>query len=670
MTQDIWEREWVLSQPGFVNEHLGPRSAIAFDALPLLPKLELKLYWARLLSDERKNSRSIVERRLKPMDWLNRCWGQIADHFGVSSLSQIPNPEFNYLGLTASEAKRQHNPQFLNLFERFAGGHTPQTSRQVVDGELLMGQHRSPRLTIAGDIHKSIVMQRDQFLTLNARHIIFLNDLYDEEDTRFKDRQRHSDVYLNLFLYPTWMRDAVRSHVLNKVEHGELAPSTLRGYFGRFLILRDFMHEKYEDPHPLLISESLIEEDFIAWGNERELSGKNWWTDTVALLNSAAKAYPHLWPSLSIDRRRSRKIKKGYYQQGSGRVGHHQESAGRSYSQRIINDIANNLHELPAPVPAIFTLILATGARSEDGHALLFDCLKPDPSDDQFMLLTYWQNKVRRYNTKPLFKQDKSHWYLITMIEQQRELVLKKYGQPTKYLFPYVTGSKESYLDPSWTRQQLKQLCLCRDIRDDEGKPLSFSWHPLRHTKGTSMAAEGHDILSIMMELGHSSPAMATVYVNNRLELKKNALLAKGSGRFFDIQGLVDDKIGDLLVKKEQLGATRVCGGACSMPAQIGDWCAHANACYTCKYFRADSKDLAFFEAEYSQLTELMEVQAQEILAYEASGRQRLADITGRRQRKNAEVAQSLESIILAMKEDGLYRGRESNSRKYELNHE
>lgn len=530
--------------------------------------------------------------------------------------------------------------------------------------------HRSPRLTVAGDIHKSIIRQREQFRPLPDRNIIYLNDLYTEDDVRFKDRQRHRDAYLNLYMYPEWMRDAVRTHVLMKVSDGDLAPGTLPGYSKRYQFLRDFMYEKFEDPNSLYITESLIEDDFIAWGNEQSLTGKNWWTDTVAMLNTAAKVYPGLWPALSIDRRQSRKIIKGHYALGTGRVGHNQESAGRAYSQDVINAIVHNLHELPAPIPAIFTLILGTGMRAEDGHALLFDCLKPDPDDEQFLLLTFWQNKVRRYNTKPLSKKDKSHGYLIAIIEEQRERVIKQHGKATKYLFPYFTGSQESYLDSRYTLESLKKLCVLRDIRDKEGKVVRFSWHSLRHTKGTSMAAEGHDILSIMMELGHSSPDMATVYVNNRLELRKKALLEKGSGRFFDIQGRVDDKIGDLLVKKDQLRATRVCGGACSMPAQIGDWCEHANACYTCKYFRADGRDLKFFETEVDQLTKLMDEQAQEIQSYRQSGRERLADITTRRLRKNAEVAESLNSIILAVIDDECYRGMKSNSRKCGLTDE
>ncbi len=670
LDQDTWTRELVLSHPEFLNEHVGPKSSLAFKGLPTLPKLELKLYWARLLSDPRKNSRSIVERRLVPMSWFSACWADIAQQFGVRDIATIPSPEFTYPAPVAARGKRLHNTEFLDLFEQYAGTYALQRRKLVVDGELSETYHRSPRLTVAGHIQKSIIKQKDQFRPLNARNIIYLNDLYTEDDVRFKDRQRVRDAYLNLFMYPRWMRDAVRTHVLMKVSDGDLSPGTLPNYFKRYQYLRDFMCEKFENPDSGCFSEPLIEDDFIAWGNDQSLKGKNWWTDAVALLNTAAKVYPDLWPALSIDRRQSRKIKKGHYALGTGRIGHNQESAGRSYSQDVINAIVHHLHELPAPIPAIFTLILGTGMRAEDGHALLFDCLKPDPDDDQFMLLTFWQNKVRRYNTKPLAKADKNHGYLIAIIEEQRERVIKKHGKATKYLFPYFTGTQESYLDRRYTLEMLKNLCVGREIRGDDGKVLRFSWHALRHTKGSNMAAEGHDILSIMMELGHSSPDMATVYVNNRLELRKKALMEKGSGRFFDIRGRVDEKIGDLLVKKDQLSATRVCGGACAMPAQIGDWCERANACYTCKYFRADARDIQFFQAEVDQITKLIEEQSEEIQSYRESGRERLADITARRLRKNTEVADSLHSIILAVVDDESYQGTQSNARTYGLNDE
>ena len=155
------------------------------------------------------------------------------------------------------------------------------------------------------------------------------------------------------------------------------------------------------------------------------------------------------------------------------------------------------------------------------------------------MLLTFWQNKVRKWNVKPLLKKEPSHSLLIELIEGQRHWVLSKFQEPTKYLFPQFSGTKESFISENYTSNEIKLQCVLNGLQRDDGTPLSFRWHALRHTKGTSMANEGHDILSIMMELGHTSPDMATVYVNNRLELKKKALISNGSGRFFTIEGKV-----------------------------------------------------------------------------------------------------------------------------------
>lgn len=203
----------------------------------------------------------------------------------------------------------------------------------------------------------------------------------------------------------------------------------------------------------------------------------------------------------------------------------------------------------------------------------------------------------------------------------------------------------------------IKKICVENNILDDAGKPLKFSWHPLRHTKGTSMAAEGHDVLTIMMELGHSSPDMATVYVNNRLELKKRALIDKGSGRFFTIEGDVDEKLGELLVRKSAITATRVCGGACSMPAQIGDWCEHANACYTCKHFRADEKDLPFFKVEKIELERVVAEQVIELKDLKDSGKTRMSEILSKRVEKNKQVCTSLNKIVTAIESNEVFNG-------------
>ena len=56
-----------------------------------------------------------------------------------------------------------------------------------------------------------------------------------------------------------------------------------------------------------------------------------------------------------------------------------------------------------------------------------------------------------------------------------------------------------------------------------------------------------------------------------------------------------------------------MCGGACSMPAQIGGGVSMPTRAIPARNFRADGKDLKFFQAEVGQLTQLLEDQAQEI---------------------------------------------------------
>lgn len=171
------------------------------------------------------------------------------------------------------------------------------------------------------------------------------------------------------------------------------------------------------------------------------------------------------------------------------------------------------------------------------------------------------------------------------------------------------------------------------------------------------MAAEGHDILSIMFELGHASPDMATMYVNRRLDLKKKALLHKGGGKFYTIEGRVDTAIGDLLVRKETMVATRVCGGACTLPGQLGEWCDKAHACLSCKFFRADSDDVDHFRCERSNLYSAIEGLEHEAKEFEEQGQTRMAEITRKRIQRNKDAAQSTDNIIRSIEQDGEYQG-------------
>jgi len=190
LENDIWDREFVLSIPVFVNEWVGRDSPLLFNKIPYLLKLELKLFWANTLSDERNNSRSIIERRYCVLNWLNDKGASVLLHFNASSLSQIPHPEFVEKTALNAKRKRQHNQELLELFDLYVGNFSQQKVPSISAGEVRILSYKSPRISIAGGFHKSIIIQKERFSPLNKRNVIQLNDLFSEENTRFKDKQR------------------------------------------------------------------------------------------------------------------------------------------------------------------------------------------------------------------------------------------------------------------------------------------------------------------------------------------------------------------------------------------------------------------------------------------------------------------------------------------------
>lgn len=635
-------------------------------AVPVLTN-EIKAYLAASVLDDRKADAHWFHRRIPVIRYLVEEGEILLRDFGANCLADIPHP--NFVPSNDEEARKpnQHNDAVLGHYAAWYGANygqrrQSQTRQWIRGGEMVTGEFRSPEVQLFGDIHRFAVINRAQMVPVHDRDIILLNDLYSEEDTRFRDRQRRSDTYVNFLDFEPWLRPLIRGFLLDKVAHGELAPRTITAMRSRFRIFAQFLHEECV-ADPTEINEVTIER-YLAWGNARNAAGKNWYTDVIQLIRAAPVLLPGQWPRLALDKRAARRIR---YKQAPddprNRLYASREGANRAAPPEALAAMVAKLDELPAPIPVIFMIGITTGARAEDLHALLFDCLRPDPNDKRFMLFTFWQNKVSRWNTKPLLKTDPAHRTMIELIEAQQDQIRQRYGHDTKYLFPVFYGKRESFLGHSWTLQELRRLCLRHGIVDGDGKPFDFSWHPLRHHRGTQMAAEGHDILSIMFELGHASPDMASMYVNKRLDLKKNALLRKGGGQFFTIAGKVDEAVGDLLLRKETILATRVSGGACTLPGQIGEWCEHAHACLTCRFFRADGGDVEHFRCERAGLYAAIEGLEQEAQNYEEGGQTRMADITRKRLQRNKDAVHNTDTIIRSIEEHGLYKGEKQRYR-------
>ena len=177
------------------------------------------------------------------------------------------------------------------------------------------------------------------------------------------------------------------------------------------------------------------------------------------------------------------------------------------------------------------------------------------------------------------------------------------------------------------------------------------------------MAHAGQDILAIMLELGHVSPDMAMTYVNRRLDLKKKALLQKGGGRFFTIQGQVDDHVAELLIRKDSTIATRVAGGVCTLPHQLGDWCDHAHACLSCKHFRADGTALAHFESEQAALIALVAQQTAAVSQSDGTTPRTDRLLQSRADRNRAALV-GVNNLLVAIRKKGEYVGTERRFRK------
>jgi hypothetical protein len=178
LERHVWDKSFVQSLPAFTNDHIGVRNPVSFEGLCPLLKAELKLYWARLLSDPRMNSRSCVERRRLPTNWFVEEGLKLLDTMGVSCLADIPHPEFPIEGQTAGIGKRMHNDTLINAF----AAHQNNVSRASIDIEYVKSeeieskQYPSGRITVIGDFHKKSIIYREQFKPLNLRNIVFLND--------------------------------------------------------------------------------------------------------------------------------------------------------------------------------------------------------------------------------------------------------------------------------------------------------------------------------------------------------------------------------------------------------------------------------------------------------------------------------------------------------------
>jgi hypothetical protein len=675
---DVWDRDLLVgclgkSLPAKMKRGPEPPRTRAVPPLqftgPRLVRNEMKAYVLATLLDPRHDHYQAWLRRRRVVAFVAAMSDELLQRFGVSCLADIPSQLVPATAEGFVAGHYRHNAELVGLFEAWRRLHTERELRQTiaytVQGSIKRKEYVSGEIALIGDAHRWLIVNREQMPPLERRNMVVLSDVFSENVTRLNERQKRRDTIINFYKMPLWMRAATRAFLLDRVSQGACAPGTANGLLSNLMHLRDFMAERFEAPSPRLLTTQLIEDDMVAWGLARNIRGYNWLTDTLAFLNNAPRFFPREWHPLNIDKRIVRKLGRDRTTRTRANLFERGDAVrDRSMPPSIVEAIAAEVHRLPAPCPLLFLMAMTTGARAEDLHATLFDAVQPDPHDERFMVLHFWQNKVARWNSKPLLKTDPLHRQLLDAVESQRMAILQRHEKPTKYLFPSFNGSVEGFLEHQQTANLFRQLCIELDLRGDDGEIFRFGWHSLRHYRGTQMAQQGQDIVAIMLELGHVSPDMAMTYVNRRLDLKKRSLLAKGGGEFYTIRGRVDHHVEELLLKKNALVATRVAGGACMLPQQLGDWCDHAHACLSCKHFRADGRSADHFEAEHKALKVLVEEQDASLGTVDKTTKPRTAAVAQQRIDRNQKALVSVENILRAIRAKQEYSGTENRYRR------
>jgi integrase len=677
---DTWDRDLLLDclgkslpAPAKMKRGSEPPPPPAFPPLqftgPKLLRNEMKAYVLATLLDPRHDHYQAWVRRRRVVAFVAAMSDELLQRFNVTCLADIPSQLLPATAEGFVSGHYRHNDELVALFEAWCRLHTERELRQTVaytvQGSIKRKSYAAGEVALIGDVHRWLIVNREQMPPLEQRNMIVLSDVFSEDVTRLNERQKRRESIINFYKMPPWMRAATRAFILDRISQGACAPGTANGLLSHLMYFRDFMAERFDAPSPRVLTTQLIEDDMVAWGLARNIRGYNWLTDTLAFLDDAPRYFPREWRPLNIDKRIVRKLGRDRTTRTRANLFERADAVrDRSMPPRIVEAIATEVHRLPAPCPLLFLMAMTTGARAEDLHAVLFDAIQPDPHDDRFVVLHFWQNKVSRWNTKPLLKTDPMHKQVLEAVEAQRMAIIERYEKPTKYLFPSFNGSLEGFLDHKQTANLFRQLCIEIDLRADDGEMYRFRWHALRHYRGTQMAHQGQDILAIMLELGHVSPDMAMTYVNRRLDLKKRSLLAKGAGDFYTIRGRIDHHVEELLLKKNALVATRVAGGACMLPQQLGDWCDHAHACLSCKHFRADSRCADHFESERTALKVLVEEQDAALATVDKSAKPRTAAVAQQRVDRNQKALVSVENILRAIRANQDYSGTENRFRR------
>lgn len=276
----------------------------------------------------------------------------------------------------------------------------------------------------------------------------------------------------------------------------------------------------------------------------------------------------------------------------------------------VLKKLNQHLDALPDPVRRMTLVIQECGMRVSELVSLRINCLKQDSKGGWFIELTRW--KMNQEDILPISPE------LALVIQEQQQYIqnLPNYHK-FKYLF-CASASKQNEFIPQFRimpsanfNYYLNKISEKFCIQDISGNIWHFQSHQFRHTVGTRMINMGVPHHIIQRYLGHTTPAMTSVYAHIHDKTLKEEI-TKFHEKVVNIAGQVIESINPEIDKNTNLQwmSRKVLGevlpnGYCGIPAQFT--CSKGNACLTCSDFRTTLEFLEQHKEHRERTKEVLE---------------------------------------------------------------
>lgn len=297
----------------------------------------------------------------------------------------------------------------------------------------------------------------------------------------------------------------------------------------------------------------------------------------------------------------------------------------RFFDDNELKQINDNMSKLPIQIARMLFVIENVGMRVSDLCILNKNCIFKDTKGEY--LINYYQVKTKSYNKVPISLE------VAKVIEEAIKHSESEFGRDVEYVF---SQTKDKPIATETFSYHLNKLAYDNKILDRKGDILRIESHSFRGTVATKYSNLGLSLNVIRMLLGQKSTGSLKHYVEIHditvLESMKNIIeyqneLIGNIGNVNDIKPILE----------ENKHLIPLPNGACGKPISEGK-CTHANACYSCRMFKANRNKLELYKYHLNEAKKNIEIA-------KINGFERILQV-------NKELEENLTKIISKIEED------------------